>query len=422
MPDRRTALVRAPAIPAIFFGIAAAVCFLLSGRALLHWQPPFLAVGVLLAATSAGLALRSRVARWAAAVVSAAMVLFNVGLLYLMVTEFSHGMHSSNGVEAMVSTVAWVLVLVPVVFGIFFALFAAGMLSAPAREAFNAPRWDAVILLGVLIAGMLGTQWYRRADYYGEPCGRGDQYACQAFANIVPQRGAVLGPARDLCEKGDSLSAPEACAALGYAAWKRHDSTAAMPLFARACSARPRQYCYRIAHDPNVGLMPAQAAELYLIACSHGERASCEGLGKSLRATGDIPGASQALDMACRQGELSSCETLGDLQLNGRDTVSALRSFKVACEYNGMGCYKIAFIERVQGSVDADRWYSDDCQGPRPNATNAKCLAIADKYLAMADTTAARRFYLRACNWGLQSACKTLMPLRDRYEVPRPAL
>ncbi len=41
------------------------------------------------AATSAGLALRSRIARWAAVVVSAAMVLFNIVLLYLMVLEFS---------------------------------------------------------------------------------------------------------------------------------------------------------------------------------------------------------------------------------------------------------------------------------------------------------------------------------------------
>ena len=202
--------------------------------------------------------------------------------------------------------------------------------------------------------------------------------------------------------------------------WKRHDTATAMPLFARACSARPKGFCYRIAHDPNLALTPAQAAQLYSIACEQGERASCDGLGRALRVTGDVAGAAQALEAACARGQFSACETLGDVRLKGGDTVSALRSFKTACEYNGMGCRSIAMIERVQGSLDSDRWYTEGCQGSPPGATREQCLAAGRAYLAKADTSAARRYLLRACTWGLQSACQTLMPLRDHYEVARP--
>jgi TPR repeat protein len=420
MPELRTAIARAPAIPAVLFALAGAACFMLAGRDVAHWQPPLVAAAVLLATISAGLALRSRAARWAAALVSAAMVVLMLVLVAAMARELAHDMHSSNGLEALIARVGWVFTLVPAGLGIGFALFAISMFSATAKAAFGTARWDALVLAGVLAAALLGARWYRRADYYGDPCRRGDQYACTEFAKLVPDRAAAFAPAQDLCAQGDSLSAPEACDALGFAAWKRHDSAAAMPLFIRACTARPNAYCYRIAHDPNVGLTPGQAASLYSIACAKGQRASCEGLGKALRAAGDVAGAAQALDTACVHGEFSACETLGDLQLKSGDTVSALRSLKTACEYEGVGCRDIAFVERVQGSNDSDRWYTDGCQGRPPEATREQCLAAGEAYLRKADSTAARRYFLRACTWGLQPACTKLKPLRESYEIPRP--
>jgi TPR repeat protein len=420
MPDQRNAIVRAPVVPAVLYGLAGLACLILAGRDVLHWQPPFLAAAVLLMAVAAGLALRSRAARWTAMLVNAAVITLMVLLLVAMVRELAHDMHSSNGLEALIAKVAWLLLLVPVGVGIALGLFTVSLFSDTAKAAFNVPRWDVLVLAGVLAAGLLGARWYRRADYYGEPCRRGDQYACTEFSNLVPDRAAAVGPAQDLCAGGDSLSAPEACAALGFAAWKRRDTATAMPLFVKACTARPLLYCYRTAHDPNVGLTPVQSARLYSIACEKGQRASCEGLGKALRSTGDVAGAAQALDTACVHGDYSACETLGDLQLKGGDTVRALRSLKTACEFNGMGCYSIAFVERVQGSTDGDRWYTDECQGRPPGATREHCLAGGERYLAKGDSAAARRYLLRACTWGLQPACVKLTAVRESYDVPRP--
>ncbi len=420
MPDQPTAIARAPWMPATLFALAAGACLLLGSRDVAHWQPPFFEAAVLLGVISGGLAVRSRVARWMAALVSWAMIVLMAVVVIAIARELAHDMHSSNGLEALLAKVGWLLLIVPIAVGAGFGLFAAAMFGATAKAAFNEPRWDAFVVGGVLVAGFLGAQWYRRADYYGDPCRHGDQYACTEFAKLVPDRAATVPRAEAFCDRGDSVSAPEACAALGFAAWKRHDSAAAMTLFVQACAARPSGYCYRVAHDPNIGLTPEQSGRLYAIACQSGQRASCEGLGKSLRATGDIAGAEVALDTACAHGEFSACETLGDLRLKKGDTVNALGSLKTACEYNGMGCRSIAFIERVQGSADADRWYTEECQGSPPGATREHCLAGGDRYLAQGDSAAARRYFLRACTWGLQPACAKLKPVRESYDVPRP--
>src|SRR5664279_1783604 len=108
MPERREAIARAPWMPAILFALAAAGCLLLSGRATIHWQPPYVALAVLLGATAAGLALRSRAARWMALFVDRAMLALMVLLLYVMVRELTHGMSGGTGLGWLFARIAWV--------------------------------------------------------------------------------------------------------------------------------------------------------------------------------------------------------------------------------------------------------------------------------------------------------------------------
>ena len=238
-----------------------------AGASALEREPPLFALGALLVATGAGLALRAR----------AALLITRVGLGVLLVVLAITALRLLLG-SAAGGTSDDALVAHARLFGYVLAAAVVVVVLLLLRRVRSAPafsRIDLVPLGGVAAALALAVVWLLADDARLRPCRNGNAEACHRVATTLleaseravgqpPSRGEERA-ARVLAERRCRSADMAACAveryAMGTVEARAGRLQTAKEAFLWACDAH-RSWCARAAQEPRVAWTPEEIERL----------------------------------------------------------------------------------------------------------------------------------------------------------------
>ena len=246
---------------------AAAVVYIARGASAFEHEPPFFAIGIMLAATGIGLWGRSRAAGLVARIGIGASLLV-IGWLIVTGLLTSGPVGTDEGLVRYAQLLGFALAAA--------ALGAVFLLVRRVRGRASFGPIDIVPIAGLAAALVLGTAWLLGSDAELRPCRLGNDLACQQVATRLlesSERSPSTPPtaweeraARVLdAELCPTASEPGPCGARRYAvgavALRGGRGDAAKQAFRQACDFHPT-WCARAAQETGVLWTPEEQQRL----------------------------------------------------------------------------------------------------------------------------------------------------------------
>lgn len=264
-----------------------------------------------------------------------------------------------------------------------------------------------------------------RADkLWAVSCKKGHAPACTALSGALQARhrwAEALTLGRAGCAGGDPAGCNAVAVQSFFGRGTTEDRSKAYALWARACSLRDWMSCSNagVVIRHGMGGVPkdvARARKLFELACSSPDKAGCVNLAEldelGVAGPGDVPAAMRRYLEACERREASGCVLAGLLaEERGRQRDKALTLFERGCdvEEDGGGCLSEAEMRSFYaGAYSEESMHRRSCDGASQSALACYNAGVGHErgYRGAADLARARTFLKKACDAGLQKACR----------------
>jgi hypothetical protein len=269
-----------------------------------------------------------------------------------------------------------------------------------------------------------------RADrLWAAACKRGHAPACTALAGAFAARrqwAEALALGRAACQGGDPAGCNAVAVQSFFGRGTREDRAGAYALWARACALRDYASCSNagvvVRHGMGgVARDVARARRLFALACSSPAKAGCTNLGEleELGVGGPAdPAAAMRLYLeGCERGQAGGCVLAGLLaEERGRQRPKALALFERGCDVgdDGGGCLSEAEMRGYYAGVYGDEsMHRRSCDGASQAALACYNAGLGHERgyrSGAADLGRAGAFLRKACDAGLQKACRSPRP------------
>jgi uncharacterized protein len=277
-----------------------------------------------------------------------------------------------------------------------------------------------------------------RADkLWAVACKKGHAPACTALAGALQSRrrwaeALTLGKAG--CAGGDPAGCNAVAVQTFFGRGTPEDRAKAYALWGRACSLRDWTSCSNagvvLRHGMSgVSKDVARARKLFALACSSPAKAGCTNLGEleelGVAGAPDVPAAMRRYLDACDRGDASGCVLAGLLaEERGRQRDKALALFERGCqiEEDGGGCLSEAEMRAYYaGTYSDESMHRRSCDGASQSALACYNAGVGHErgYRGAADLDRAGAYLKKACDAGLQKACRPARPGASTAERSR---
>ncbi len=273
-------------------------------------------------------------------------------------------------------------------------------------------------------AGDLPKDEARADKLWAAACKKGHAQACTALANALQSRrrwpeALALGKAG--CAAGDPAGCNAVAVQSFFGRGTGEDRARAYALWTRACALRDWTSCSNagvvIRHGMSgVPKDVARARQLFALACSSPDKAGCTNLGEldelGVAGPADVPAAMRRYLEDCERRQASGCVLAGLLaEERGRQRDKALTLFERGCavEEDGGGCLSEAEMRSYYaGTYGDESMRRRSCDGASQAALACYNAGIGHErgYRGRADLGRAQTFLKKACDAGLQKACR----------------